>query len=47
MKYQNEIIDPYVHPYPGAMNNDFILIDDNAQPHQATDVEDYLEESWF
>ncbi|GFV74590.1 hypothetical protein TNCV_5130321 [Trichonephila clavipes] len=42
----DEILDPYVCPYAGAIGNDFILMDDNARPHRAVIVEEYLE-SWF
>ncbi|GBM76809.1 Transposable element Tcb2 transposase [Araneus ventricosus] len=42
-RYRDEILDPYVRPYAGAIGNDFILMDDNARPHRAVVVEDYLE----
>ncbi|GFY17270.1 transposable element Tcb2 transposase [Trichonephila clavipes] len=38
------ILDPYVHPYAAAIGNDFILMDDNARPHRAGIVEEYLED---
>ncbi|GFU71905.1 transposable element Tcb2 transposase [Trichonephila clavipes] len=41
--YRDEILDPYVRPYAGAIGNDLIPMDDNARPHQAVIVEEYLE----
>ncbi|GBN05269.1 Transposable element Tcb2 transposase, partial [Araneus ventricosus] len=43
VRYRDEILDPYVCPYAGAIGNDFILMDDNARPRRALVVEDYLE----
>ncbi|GBN18741.1 hypothetical protein AVEN_120005-1 [Araneus ventricosus] len=43
VRYRDEILDPYVRPYASAIDNDFILMDDNARPHQAVVVKDYLE----
>ncbi|GBN07155.1 hypothetical protein AVEN_149613-1 [Araneus ventricosus] len=43
VRYRDEMLDPHVCPYAGAIGNDFILIDDNARPHRAVVVEDYLE----
>ncbi|GFX15924.1 transposable element Tcb2 transposase [Trichonephila clavipes] len=37
--YRDEIMDPY----SGAIGNDFIVMDDNARPHQAVIFEEYLE----
>ncbi|GBM71545.1 hypothetical protein AVEN_41670-1 [Araneus ventricosus] len=39
VRYRDEILDPYVRPYAGAIGNDFILMDDNARPHRAGVVE--------
>ncbi|GFX29968.1 transposable element Tcb2 transposase [Trichonephila clavipes] len=44
LRYRDEILDPYVHPYAAAIGNDFILMDDNARPHRARIVEEYLED---
>ncbi|GFT51234.1 transposable element Tcb2 transposase [Trichonephila clavipes] len=44
LRYQDEILDPYVRPYAAAIGNDFILMDDNARPHRARIVEEYLED---
>ncbi|GFX62535.1 uncharacterized protein TNCV_1006081 [Trichonephila clavipes] len=38
------MLDPYVRPYAAAIGNDFILMDDNARPHRARIVEEYLED---
>ncbi|GBM95122.1 hypothetical protein AVEN_258186-1 [Araneus ventricosus] len=43
VRYRDEILDPYVSPYAGAIGNDFFLMLDNARPHRAVVVEDYLE----
>ncbi|GFU15348.1 DDE_3 domain-containing protein [Trichonephila clavipes] len=43
-EYRDEILDPYVRPYAAAIGNDFILMDDNARPHRAGIVEEYLED---
>ncbi|GFW76516.1 transposable element Tcb2 transposase [Trichonephila clavipes] len=44
LRYRDEILDPYVRPYAAAIGNDFILMDDNARPHRAGIVEEYLED---
>ncbi|GFT10370.1 transposable element Tc3 transposase [Trichonephila clavipes] len=44
LRYREEILDPYVRPYAAAIGNDFILMDDNARPHRARIVEEYLED---
>ncbi|GFW85751.1 transposable element Tcb2 transposase [Trichonephila clavipes] len=43
VRYLDEILDPYVHPYTDAIGNDFILMDDNARPHRAVIAEVYFE----
>ncbi|GFV92380.1 transposable element Tcb2 transposase [Trichonephila clavipes] len=42
VRYWDEILDPYVHPYASALGNDFILMD-NAGSHQDIIVEEYLQ----
>ncbi|GFU28875.1 uncharacterized protein TNCV_470101 [Trichonephila clavipes] len=42
VRYRDEILDPYVCRYAGAIGNDFILMD-NARPNRAVIVEEYLE----
>ncbi|GFT31848.1 transposable element Tcb2 transposase [Trichonephila clavipes] len=44
LRYWDETLDPYVRPYAAAIGNDFILMDDNARPHRARIVEEYLED---
>ncbi|GFU76104.1 transposable element Tcb2 transposase [Trichonephila clavipes] len=44
LRYRDEILDPYVRPYTAAIGNDFILMDDNARPHRAGIVEEYLKD---
>ncbi|GBN04931.1 hypothetical protein AVEN_275562-1 [Araneus ventricosus] len=43
VRYRDEILDPYVRPNAGAIGNDFIVMGDNARPHRAVIIEDYLE----
>ncbi|GFT29794.1 transposable element Tcb2 transposase [Trichonephila clavipes] len=47
LRYRDETLDPYVRPYAAAIGNDFILMDDNARPHRARIVEEYLEDHGF
>jgi hypothetical protein len=42
MRYRDEILDPIVRPYAGAIGDGFMLMDDNARPHRARLVNDYL-----
>ena len=42
--YRDEVLDPYVKLFRGAIGNDFLLMDDNARPHRAALVTDYLED---
>ncbi|GFV36289.1 DDE_3 domain-containing protein [Trichonephila clavipes] len=42
VRYRDQILDPYVRLYAGASDNDFIQMDDNARPHRAVLVEEYL-----
>ncbi|GFW25250.1 transposable element Tcb2 transposase [Trichonephila clavipes] len=44
LRYRDDILDPYIRPYAAAIGNDFILMDDNARPHRARIVEEYLED---
>ena len=39
----NEILDVYVRPYTGAIDPDFILMDDNARPQRAQVTNEYLQ----
>ncbi|GBM43139.1 Transposable element Tcb1 transposase [Araneus ventricosus] len=42
--YRDNILDAYVHPYAGEIGDDFLLQDDNARPHRARIVDDYLKQ---
>ena len=44
VRYRDEILDVYVRPYASAIGPQFILMDDNARPHRARVVEDYLQQ---
>ena len=44
VRYRNEILDVYVRPYAGAVGPEFILMNDNARPHRARVVEQYLQQ---
>lgn len=41
--YRDDILDAYVRPYAGAIGDAFLLQDDNARPHRARIVDDYLQ----
>ncbi|GFX99643.1 transposable element Tcb2 transposase [Trichonephila clavipes] len=41
-RYRDEILRPIVVPYAAAIEDDFILMDDNCRPHRANLVEDSL-----
>ncbi|GFW84783.1 transposable element Tcb2 transposase [Trichonephila clavipes] len=47
LRYRDETLDLYDRPYAAAIGNDFILMDDNARPHRARIVEEYLEDHGF
>ena len=42
-RYGNEILGVYVRPYAGAICPDFILMDNNARPHRAWIISEYLQ----
>ena len=44
VRYRDEILDVYVPPFAGAVGDNFVLMDDNARPHRARVVNDYLED---
>ena len=44
MRYRDEVVHNIVRPYAGATGPDFILMDDNARPHRARVVEQYLQD---
>ena len=41
--YRDEILHELVRPYAGAVGEDFVVMDDNARPHRAYVVTEYLE----
>ncbi|GFX35458.1 transposable element Tcb2 transposase [Trichonephila clavipes] len=41
-RYRDEILRPSVVPYAAAIEDDFILMDDNCRPPRANLVEDFL-----
>ena len=41
--YRDDILDVHVRPYAGAIGDPFILMDDNARPHTAHAIQEYLE----
>ena len=43
VRYRDEILHHIVRPYAGAVGDSFILMNDNARPHRARVVTDYLE----
>ncbi|GBO12845.1 Transposable element Tcb2 transposase [Araneus ventricosus] len=43
VRYRDEILKPYVLLFRGAVGPEFILMDDNARPHRALLVDEFLE----
>ena len=42
LRYRDEILDPIVRPFAGAIGDNFILMQDNARPRTARVYMDYL-----
>ena len=42
-RYADEMLQPHVIPYAGAIGDSFVFQDDNARPHRARLVENMLE----
>ena len=42
-RYRDKVLEPHVQLFRGAVGPHFIFIDDNARPHRAHLVDDYLE----
>ncbi|GFX37972.1 histone-lysine N-methyltransferase SETMAR [Trichonephila clavipes] len=42
-RYQDEVLEPIVRLYAAAVGPTFVLMDDNARPHRADIIDDYLE----
>ncbi|GFT90420.1 transposable element Tcb2 transposase [Trichonephila clavipes] len=40
---RDEVLDPYVRLFRGAVGSDFIFMDDNASCHRAMLIDDFLE----
>ncbi|GFV74463.1 uncharacterized protein TNCV_5129051 [Trichonephila clavipes] len=43
IQYRDEVLEPIVRVYAAAVGPTFVLMDDNARPHRADIVDDYLE----
>lgn len=43
VRYRDEILDGIVRPFAGAVGDTFVLMDDNARPHRARVVTEYLD----
>ncbi|GBL90616.1 hypothetical protein AVEN_219292-1 [Araneus ventricosus] len=43
VRYSDEILEPNVRLFRGAVGPEFILMDDNARPHRALLVDEFLE----
>ncbi|GFV84312.1 transposable element Tcb2 transposase [Trichonephila clavipes] len=43
--YRDEVLDPYVRLFRGAYGRDFLFMDDNARPHRANLVDEFLEKN--
>ena len=41
--YQDEVLEPIVRLYAAAVSPTLVSIDDNARPHRATIVDDWME----
>ncbi|UYV60537.1 hypothetical protein LAZ67_1001440 [Cordylochernes scorpioides] len=42
-RYRDEILEPYLRPYRDQIGHNLILMDDNARPHRARLVNEYLQ----
>ncbi|GFX30696.1 transposable element Tcb2 transposase [Trichonephila clavipes] len=42
-RYRDEVLEPYVRLFRGAVGPDFIFMDDNAPCHRAVLIDDFLE----
>ncbi|UYV74169.1 hypothetical protein LAZ67_11002297, partial [Cordylochernes scorpioides] len=42
-RYRNEILEPYLRPYRDQIGHNLIFMDDNARPHRARLVNEYLQ----
>ncbi len=44
VRYRDDVLEPVVRPFAGALGQDFVLKHDNARPHTARVVQAYLEQ---
>ncbi len=44
VRYRDEVFEPVVWPFAGALGQDFVLMHDNARPHTARVVRAYIEQ---
>ncbi len=44
VRYRDEVVEPVVRPFAGALGQDFVLMHDNARSHTARVVQAYLEQ---
>ena len=44
VRYRDEILQPIVRPYAGAVGHGFLLMHDNARPHVTRVCRQYLED---
>ncbi|UYV73054.1 hypothetical protein LAZ67_10001682 [Cordylochernes scorpioides] len=42
-RYRDEILEPYLRPYRDQIGHNLIFMDDNARPHRARPVNEYLQ----
>ncbi|GBL86205.1 hypothetical protein AVEN_106238-1 [Araneus ventricosus] len=43
VRYRDEVLDPIVKLYAAVVGPSFVLMDDNARPHRAAIVDNFLE----
>ena len=44
LRYRDDILDPIVRPFLGAMGDNACLVQDNARPHTVYVIQEYLEQ---
>ncbi|GFU55137.1 transposable element Tcb2 transposase [Trichonephila clavipes] len=47
VRYRDEVLEPILRFYAAAVGLTFVLMGDNARPHRADIVDDYLESEWI
>lgn len=43
LRFHDRVIEPIIVSFPGAIGEEFVLVDDNARPHRAGIVNDRIE----